>query len=52
MERLLKTGGSLIISGQLLAEKDFVLDWFKQSNIEATTEIAQGEWWAILGTKR
>lgn len=52
MERLLKTGGSLIISGQLLAEKDYVLDWFKASNIEATTQVSQGEWWAILGTKK
>jgi ribosomal protein L11 methyltransferase len=52
MERLLKIGGSLIISGQLLAEKYFVLEWFKESNIEATTQISQGEWWAILGTKQ
>ena len=52
MLRLLKQGGYLLISGQLLAEKHFITDWFTENQIDVVEERSAGEWWAVTGVKK
>lgn len=47
IENLLAEGGRLIISGQLEAEKNYVLDWFREASLSVEKEIVRGEWWSV-----
>jgi hypothetical protein len=41
-------GGELIISGQLLTEKDYILKWFEEAGFKVKVERESGEWWSVL----
>lgn len=43
---LLACGGIFIISGQLVAEKEIVLEWFERDSLRLIEERSEGEWWA------
>jgi ribosomal protein L11 methyltransferase len=45
---LLAPGGELIISGQLLTEKDYILKWFDEAGFKVKVERESGEWWSVL----
>ena len=47
-EDLLAPGGELIISGQLLTEKDYILRWFEEAGFKVKVERESGEWWSVL----
>ncbi len=47
IERLLSENGQLVISGQLVNEKDYILDWFREWNATVENEIVKGEWWSV-----
>lgn len=47
IERLIRPGGSLILSGQLLDERHYVADqWFGEGRWTIADEKIDGEWWA------
>jgi ribosomal protein L11 methyltransferase len=48
IEDLLADGGELIISGQLLTEKDYILKWFEEAGFKVKLERESGEWWSVL----
>jgi len=48
IERLLAKNGEFILSGQLEAEKHFILDWFKEAGFEVCKELVCEEWWAVF----
>ena len=48
IEDLLAAGGELIISGQLLTEKDYILKWFEEAGFKVKLERESGEWWSVL----
>jgi len=48
IERLLAKNGEFILSGQLEAEKHFILDWFKEAGFEVCKELVSEEWWAVF----
>lgn len=50
IEDLLAEGGELIISGQLVTEKDYILKWFEEAGFKASVEREKGEWWSVLAT--
>lgn len=52
IESLLVSGSELIISGQLVSEKDFVLNWFNESGFAVKLERVSGEWWSVLAVKK
>ncbi|MGL1934915.1 MAG: 50S ribosomal protein L11 methyltransferase [Fibrobacterales bacterium] len=52
METLLNDNGLLLISGQLLKEKEYILDWFSEVGIAVHHDMSDGEWWAVAGRKR
>ncbi|MBO7500861.1 MAG: 50S ribosomal protein L11 methyltransferase [Fibrobacterales bacterium] len=43
--------GVLILSGQLLAEKEIVLGWFAEAGFETLEERGEGEWWAVAAKR-
>ena len=45
---LLAPGGELIISGQLLTEKDYILKWFEEAGFKVKAERVSTEWWSVL----
>lgn len=47
VERLLEPKGHFILTGQLTAEKDYVLDWFKESQFKTLREQTRDEWWCV-----
>lgn len=47
VERMLKKGGHFLLTGQLTAEKDYVLDWFKEAGFTAVRENTRDEWWIV-----
>lgn len=47
VERLLSPGGHFILTGQLTAEKDFVLDWFREAGFCVVREQTRDEWWCV-----
>lgn len=47
VERLLAKGGYFLLTGQLTAEKDYVLDWFKDSGFQVLAEDTRDEWWCV-----
>jgi ribosomal protein L11 methyltransferase len=52
IERLVRTGGSLILSGQLAAERHYIADeWFGAGRWTIADEKYQGEWWAVRATR-
>ena len=48
IEYLLAPGGELIISGQLLTEKDYILKWFDEAGYKVVQERISTEWWSVL----
>jgi len=48
IERLLAKNGEFILSGQLEAEKHFILDWFKEAGFTVCRELICDEWWAVI----
>jgi len=48
IERLLAKNGEFILSGQLEAEKHFILDWFKEAGFEVCKELVCEEWWSVF----
>jgi ribosomal protein L11 methyltransferase len=38
----------LIISGQLLTEKDYILKWFEEAGFTVKEERISTEWWSVL----
>lgn len=48
IEDLLAKGGELVISGQLLTEKDYILKWFDEVGFKVKQERVSGEWWSVL----
>ena len=48
IEDLLAEGGELIISGQLVTEKDYILKWFDEVGFKVSVERTKGEWWSVL----
>jgi len=52
IEELLALGGELIISGQLVSEKHYVLDWFKEAGLSVASEKVSGEWWSVRTQKK
>ena len=48
IEDLLAPGGELIISGQLLTEKDYILKWFEEAGFKVKEERISTEWWSVL----
>ena len=48
IEDLLAAGGELIISGQLLTEKEYILRWFEEAGFKVKEERISGEWWSVL----
>lgn len=50
IEDLLAEGGELIISGQLVTEKDYILKWFEEAGFKVSVEREKGEWWSVLAT--
>ena len=48
IEDLLAEGGELIISGQLVVEKDYILKWFDEAGFKVSVERTKGEWWSVL----
>ena len=48
IEDLLAPGGELIISGQLLTEKDYILRWFEEAGFKVKEERISTEWWSVL----
>ena len=48
IEDLLAEGGELIISGQLVTEKDYILKWFEEAGFKVSVEREKGEWWSVL----
>jgi ribosomal protein L11 methyltransferase len=48
IEDLLAPGGELIISGQLLTEKDYILRWFEEAGFKVKVDRVSGEWWSVL----
>ena len=48
IEDLLAKGGELIISGQLLTEKDYILKWFEEAGFTVVQERVSTEWWSVL----
>jgi ribosomal protein L11 methyltransferase len=48
IEDLLAAGGELIISGQLITEKDYILRWFEEAGFKVKVERESGEWWSVL----
>ena len=48
IEDLLAEGGELIISGQLLTEKDYILKWFEEAGFKVKEERVSTEWWSVL----
>ena len=52
IEYLLNENGSLIISGQLESEKDYIRDWFKECNFSVEKELVKGEWWSVLAINK
>lgn len=52
IERLVKPGGSLILSGQLFAERHYIADqWFGAGRWTITDERISREWWAVRATR-
>lgn len=51
IENLLATGGRLVISGQLAAEKNYITDWFEEAGLAIEEEIVKGEWWSVRAAK-
>ena len=47
VERMLEKGGHFLLTGQLTAEKDYVLDWFKEAGFTAVRENTRDEWWIV-----
>ena len=47
VERLLAHKGHFILTGQLTAEKDYVLDWFKECRFKTLREQTRDEWWCV-----
>ncbi len=47
VERLLAPKGRFILTGQLTAEKDYVLSWFEECHFKAIREQTRDEWWCI-----
>jgi ribosomal protein L11 methyltransferase len=45
---LLAKGGELVLSGQLLTEKDYILQWFEEAGFTVVQERVSGEWWSVL----
>ncbi|MDR1760763.1 MAG: 50S ribosomal protein L11 methyltransferase [Fibrobacter sp.] len=44
--------GFLILSGQLAQEKHYILDWFREENMEIAEEQTRDEWWAVSAQKK
>ena len=51
IDRLLAKGGFFVLSGQLHAEAQLVLDWFKQVALQPVRELVRNEWWAVAAQK-
>ncbi|MCF0224139.1 MAG: 50S ribosomal protein L11 methyltransferase [Fibrobacter sp.] len=51
IEDLLAPSGELIISGQLLTEKEYILKWFEEIGFKVKQERISGEWWSVLAVK-
>lgn len=51
VERLLAAGGHFLLTGQLTAEKDYVLDWFKGAGFHVLAETTRDEWWCVKAVK-
>lgn len=47
VERLLEPKGHFILTGQLTAEKDYILDWFKECQFKTLREQTRDEWWCV-----
>lgn len=47
VERLLRRGGHFLLTGQLSAEKDIVLDWFRTADFQVVREQERDEWWCV-----
>lgn len=52
IEDLLAEGGELIISGQLVTEKDYILKWFEEACFKVSVERTKGEWWSVLARSK
>ncbi len=51
MVQLLNSQGVLLISGQLLAEKQYILDWSAEVGLSVQYEMSDGEWWSVAVQK-
>ncbi len=52
IERLVRPGGSLVLSGQLLAERHFIADeWFGAGRWTIADERISREWWAVRAVR-
>ena len=47
VERMLKKGGHFLLTGQLTAEKNYVLDWFQEAGFKTLREETRDEWWCV-----
>ncbi len=47
VERLLAPKGRFILTGQLTAEKDYVLSWFEECRFKTLREQTRDEWWCV-----
>ena len=51
IEDRLASKGALIISGQLLNEKHYIENWFKEAGFIIKNEKISGEWWSVRAQK-
>lgn len=47
VERLLAPNGHFILTGQLTAEKNYVLSWFDECRFKPVREKTRDEWWCV-----
>ena len=52
VERLLALDGTFILTGQLTAEKNYVLDWFAECKFEVLSEETRDEWWCVEAKRK
>lgn len=45
--RLLKANGIFLLSGQLLIDRDFLMNWAKEEDLKLVYENSEKEWWAV-----
>ncbi|MDD7300038.1 ribosomal protein L11 methyltransferase [Fibrobacter intestinalis] len=47
VERMLSKGGHFLLTGQLTAEKDYILHWFQECGFQVVRENTRDEWWCV-----